>query len=128
MKKYNLYGCHYTVLLTIVEEKMRETFPEYTVDFVEATRLAMSKGYIDSDFYVHDALGLLHFFTGCEWTRRKVNVLPPVIKDNEWTECHWYNKRTGLEHFTRRSINSLLDSVTVKEGVITYYYIYTCKE
>lgn len=128
MGNYNKDGCHFTVLLTIIEEKMQELFPEYKVDFIEAVRLCMSKGWLKEDFYVTDAIKILNFFTGYKWSRRKEEKLPLKLKNNEWTECNYYNPQTKREHFRRRTIDSLMDSVTVKNGYIKYYYIYTCEE
>lgn len=128
MGHYNKDGCHFTVLLTIIEEKMQEMFPEYKVDFVEAVRQCMSKGWMDKKFFVKDALAILKFYTGSKWSRRKVEKLPAEIKENEWTECNYYNPKTKREHFRRRSIDSLDNSVTVQNGYIRYYYIYNCEE
>lgn len=129
MGNFNKWGCHFTVLVTIIEEWYRENVvPDYCCDFINMIHICTSKGWIDSEFYVKDALAILNYFTGKKWTRRKVEKLPAKLLPNEWTECNWYNPETKLEHFTRRNINSLWDSNTVKNGYIRYYYIYTCGE
>lgn len=120
-------SCHFLVLCTIIEEKNRETNPDYKLDLIEAIRLSMSKGYMKETFFVHDALEILKLFTGHKWSRRTEPTLPD-LKPNEWSECNWFNPNTGLEHFTRRNINTLSDSRTVREGYIRYYYIYTCED
>lgn len=117
----NKYGCHFLVLCTIIEE-----FNKEPLDLIYAVRISMSKGWMDSNFWVKDALAILKFFTGYIWTREQVTTLPIKIKDNQYTECNWYNPATEKEHFTRRGINTLTDSFTVRYGKIRYYYIYTC--
>lgn len=124
MGQCNKYGCHFFVLLSIIEE-----YTGKPVDLIDAIRISMSKGWMKSDFTVRDALALLNYYTGKKWTRtEKLEKLPLVIKKNQYTEVNWYNPRTKLEHFTRRGIDSLENSVTVKEGYQRYYYIYECKE
>lgn len=80
-----------------------------------------------SDFYVKDAFAILNYYTNKKWVRRSVTELPKEIKDNEYTEAVWFNKRTSFTHFRRRGFDTLQNSVTVKEGKIQSYYIYTCE-
>lgn len=91
-----------------------------------AIRICRSKGWLKEDFFVTDAIKILNFFTQKEWSREEVKTLPE-IKDNQFTEVCYYNQRTGFRHFRRRYFDTLENSVTVNEGRIEKYYIYTCK-
>lgn len=120
----NKYGCHFFVLLTIIEEVTKKN-----VDLIEAIRISMSKGWMKSDFEVRDGIAILNYFTGKKWTRsERLTKLPAIIKPNQFTEANYYNPRTKLEHFRRRNLDTLTSSVTVKEGSIRYYYIYEYKD
>ena len=120
----NKYGCHFLVLLTIIEEVTIKN-----VDLIEAIRISMSKGWMKSDFEVRDGIAILNYFTGKEWTRsERLTKLPAIIKQNQFTEANYYNPRTKMEHFRRRNLDTLTSSVTVKEGSIRYYYIYEYKD
>ena len=54
----------------------------------------------------------------------KIEETLEVINDNEYTVAVWYNERTQFKHFRRRYFDTLLNSVTVKEGSIAYYHIF----
>lgn len=95
---------------------------------IETIRICQSKGWIRPDFYVtNDGTPILRHFTHKEWTKDIVKTLPEVIADNQYTEVIHFNKRTSYEHFHRRYVDTKENSVTVKEGKIDRYYIYTCK-
>lgn len=128
----NKTSCHLLTLLSIAEEenyRLGKSNPY--VDFIDVLRVSRSKGWVDSEYYVHDNFAVLNYCTGTKWSRRRVDKLPSVIKDNEYTECHyeWTRKKDGeivtTEHFTRRGIDTLRASETVRNGKITYYNIYT---
>lgn len=87
----------------------------------------MSKGWLTSDFFVKDSLAILNYYTQKKWERKSVSELPFEIKENEYTVMIWYNQRTGYTHFRRRYFDTLTDSVTVREGTIQGYYIYSVK-
>lgn len=110
-------------LLSIAEE-----YTNKQIDLIDAIRTCQSKGWLRDDFYVKDSPRILQFYTGKEWSRKSVSSLPKVIADNEYTVQIVYNRRTGFTHYKRRYFDTLHDSVTVKEGIIQGYYIYTAKE
>lgn len=116
-------GCHFLALCSIIEEVNQEP-----VDLIEAIKVCQSKGFIDYNFFVKAGDSLLEYFTGKKWLRKKVEVLPPVIKDNEYTEVIYYNPRTECYHYRRRGFDTVTDSVTVKKGYIIGYYIWYYKE
>lgn len=113
-------GCHFLTLCTIVEEACTRK-----LDLIDAIRRSMSKGWFKSDFTGVDAIAFLEFYTGCHWTRETVKVLP-VLKQNQYSEAIYYNPRTKMHHYRRRGFDVLEDSVTVREGYIEAYHIYTC--
>ena len=84
----------------------------------------MARGWLLKDFTVQNSLSLLSAFTGKVWKRKEVTNLPDVIKNNEFTIEKWFNPRTRFTHFKRRFTDTLVSSVTVKEGKIQEYYIY----
>lgn len=127
----NLTSCHFLTLLSIAEEENIRLGKENPyIDFIDVLRVSQSKGWINSEYYVKDNFAILNYCTGTKWSRTQVLKLPAVIKDNEYTECHWEwtrvekGKTITTEHFTRRSIDTLKASATVKNGHITYYNIY----
>lgn len=112
-------GCLFLALCTIIEE-----VTGYPVDLIGVVQESMARGWILKDFTVQDSLSLLSAFTGKAWKRKEVTNLPDVIKDNEFTIEKWFNPRTRFTHFKRRFTDTLVSSVTVKEGKIQEYYIY----
>lgn len=129
-KQINENACHFLCILSIAEEEReRLEFDNSQIDLIEAIRISESKGWLrTSDFYVKNCLAILKYFTNKEWTRIKVEKLPATINGNEYTECNYYNSTTKREHFTRRSFDTLNNSITRRDGYLRYYYIYKCEE
>lgn len=117
----NESSCHFLTLCSIAEEATG-----IWIDVVKAMFLLQSKGLMDSEFYIKDdGCKVLSLLTnGKKWTRKDVEKLPP-IRDNDYTEAIYFNPRTQFKHFRRRYFDTLKDSVTVKEGYIIQYRIYT---
>lgn len=119
-KRMGSDGCHFLVLCSIIEEATRKP-----IDVLELARQCIDCGLMQNDFTVlGDGTQLLEFVTHLKWTRKEVVKLP-VIRDNDYTEAIWYNPRTGYHHYRRRYFDTLDCSITVKEGYIEKYYIYT---
>lgn len=118
-------SCHFLTLCSIADEYRYEHNMPY-IDLLWAIRTCQSKGLIDGEFYVNDdGTNVLSLLTdGKKWIRKDVEVLPP-IGDNDYTEALYYNPRTTFTHFRRRYFDTLESSVTVKEGSIIQYRIYT---
>ena len=119
LKNIHEYGCHFLTLCSIAEE-----YNNSPVDLIFAIQTARHNHVIDDEFTVLDNCKLLSLLTGVTWRQRTVKELPPVIGDNEYTEVVYHNKRTGYKHYRRRSVDTLRNSVTVKEGYILEYRIY----
>lgn len=130
-KTANESSCHFLSLLSIAEEEnIRLCKLNPNVDLIDAIRVAQSKRWMDHEFTVtvQGSLELLKYCTGKKWTRREVTKLPSNIKDNEYTEVIHKNDKTGFKHYHRRYFDTLESSVTVRDGYILGYYIYTCEE
>lgn len=112
-------GCYFLTLLSIAEE-----FNKVKVDLIDAIWLARGRNLITDDYTVNDAPALLTALTGHKWVMYRVDTLPKVIADNEYTVAVWYNPRTKYKHFRRRYFDTLVSSVTVKEGSIAYYHLF----
>jgi hypothetical protein len=115
-------GCLFLALCTIIEEVTGKP-----ADLVGIVQKSLAKDWLQSDFEVKDSLSILDEFTGKRWKRTVVSKLPTQIKDNEFTIEKWFNPRTEFTHFKRRFVDTLISSVTVKEGYIKEYYIYYYK-
>lgn len=119
LKSIDTDGCLFLCLCSIIEEVTGK--PADIIGIVQESR---GKGWLAEDYTVNDSLSLLAAFTGKTWKRNVVAKLPDVIKDNEFSIEKWYNPRTKYTHFKRRFVDTLVSSVTVKEGKIKEYYIY----
>lgn len=114
-------GCLFLSLLSIAEEQSGKEF-----DLINTIIQAQDKNYLASDFTVNDSPSLLKMLTNCNWSRTIVESLEGItIKDQDYTVCKYYNKQTGYIHFRRRGYDTLTNSLTVKNGSIIQYYIYT---
>lgn len=125
-KKANSYACHFLTLLSIAdEENIRLQNKKSGIDFLEARVIAQKMKWMDKDFTVtvEGSLKLLEFYTDRKWSRREVKTLPEIIKDNEYTEAIYKNGET--RHYRRRAFDTLTASVTVRDGYVEKYYIYT---
>lgn len=121
-------GCHFLTLCSIAEEALQFIYsnPNCKVDLIDAVNLAYDKKFIDPGYEVSSNCGLLEALTpGHHWTQTTVSKLPKTIKDNQFTEVVYKNPRNNFKHYRRRSVDTLFDSVTVREGYILEYRIYT---
>lgn len=116
-------GCHFLTLCSIIEEVNNKP-----LDLIDAIRVAQSKGWFDTNFYGKAADLFLNHFTGKKWKRKRCDKLPPVLKDNEYTEAVYYNSNTGYFHYRRRGFDTIVDSITVRDGIIVEYYIWFYEE
>lgn len=117
-------GCHFLTLCSIADEYRYDHGLPY-LDLIAAIRICRSRNLISDDFYVKDdGTTILKLLSNKKWTRKDVVNLP-VIGDNDYTEAVYFNPRTQFKHFRRRYFDTLSDSITVKEGSIIQYRIYT---
>ena len=130
-KTANESSCHFLSLLSIAEEEnIRLGKSNPNIDLIDAIRISQSKQWMNHDFTVtvQGSLNLLKHYTGKSWTRKEVKKLPLKIKPNEYTEVIYKNDNTGFKHYRRRYFDTLENSITVRDGYILAYYIYTCEE
>ena len=121
-------SCHFLTLCSIADEYRTDHGLPY-IDLIWAIRTCRSRGLIDDEFCVKDdGCGILKLLTdGKKWSRKDVEVLGKV-GDNDYTEAEWFNPRTNFTHFRRRYVDTLRDSITVREGYIKKYRVYSVKE
>lgn len=115
-------GCLFFCLLSIAEE-----FLQKKLDLLDILAYAKKMGYIDAknEMSEDSQVKLLRDLTGKQWKRTVLKELPLNVPDEMFTVEKWLNPRTGYTHFRRRYVDTLLDSVTVKEGALVAYYAYT---
>lgn len=124
LKNISDYGCLFLALCTIIEEVTGKE-----ADIIGIIQLSRQKGWLSADYTVEDSIAILNEYTGKSFKREIFETIPDTIRDNEFTIEKWFNPRTGYTHFKRRFVDTLLSSVTVKEGRIKEYYIYSyCTE
>jgi len=111
-------GCNFLCLLSIAEEVIGKP-----IDIITAYN--KTRHLIKEDFYIFDNLELLRILTGRHWLRREMSNIDGTLASNEYSIAIYYNPRTGRHHYRRRSFDTLKSSVTVMEGYIEKYYIYS---
>ena len=118
MKQFGETGCTFLCILSIAEETI-----EKPIDFFDAYNKCYK--YLGKDLTVKDNLKILNILTGKNWVRKETDSIDRTLSDNEFSIAIYYNPRTGRHHYRRRSFDTLQDSITVKEGTIEKYYIYS---
>lgn len=113
-------ACHFLCLCSIIHE-----YRERAVDVLGLASHAITEGWLREDYYVRDALAILYYATKKRWVVYNTKDDPGTVKRNQFTELEWYNPRTGYTHFTRKYLDTLVNSVTVAEGSIKSYRVYT---
>lgn len=112
-------GCLFLCLCSIAEEYLGKP-----IDLIDAIQVSRSRKWIHDDFWVADSPAILNYLTGKRWYRREVSSLPKNILANEYTIAIYFNKATRYTHFKRRGYDTLVNSVTVRDGYLVGYYIY----
>lgn len=113
-------GCLFLSLLSIAEEYSKETF-----DCLRVLEYARKMGYItdNNDLTIIGQTSLLKDLTGKTWERVVMSKLPATVPDAMYTIEKWVNgKKT---HFRRRFVDTLSNSITVRDGKLVEYYTYT---
>lgn len=112
-------GCLFLCLCMIIEEATGKP-----ADIFSIIQESMLKNWLAKDYTCNNSIAILNNFTGKKF-KRVISVTLPEITDNQFSIEKWYNPRTGYTHFKRRFVDTLESSVTVKEGYIKEYYIYS---
>ena len=113
-------SCLFLCMLSIAEEQIG-----HDIDFITAYNTCLKAKVIDEQFYCINQELILEALTGKKWTKQIVSKLPNKVPNNMYTVEKWYNPRTKFTHFKRRAFDTLKTSVTVKEGKLVEYYIFT---
>lgn len=119
----NSDACHFLCLCSIIHE-----YRGRPVDILGLASHALAEGWLREDYYVRDALAILYYATKKRWSVYKTTENPGNARDSQYTELEWYNSRTGYTHFTRRYVDTLQNSVTVAEGKVKSYRIYSVSQ
>ena len=122
LKKCGESGCLFLSVLSIAEEVAEVSF-----DLINTVHICLRKKWITDDFECLDSLAILNYLTGKTWTRREVTCLTGDVAYNEYTVANYFNPRTGIIHRRRRGYDTIKNSVTVREGSILTYYVYSWK-
>lgn len=113
-------GCFFLCLLSIAEETLGKE-----IDTINAIRQCLKNKLIrKNDFWVYDSAGVLELLTGLKWTKKEVKELPS-LSNNDYSVCKYYNPKTKLTHFRRRGFDTWDLSITVRDGYIQSYYLFT---
>lgn len=120
LRKCGESGCLFLSILSIAEEVTGVSF-----DLINTTHICLQKKWITNDFECLDSLAILNYLTGKTWIRREVTRLTRDVAYNEYTIANYFNPRTGIIHRRRRGYDTLKASVTVREGYIKSYYVYS---
>lgn len=115
-------GCLFLSVLSIAEEVADVSF-----DLINTIHICLQKKWIADDFECLDSLAILNYLTGKIWARREVTCLTGDVAYNEYTVANYFNPRTGIIHRRRRSYDTIKNSVTVREGSVLTYYVYSWK-
>lgn len=120
LRKCGESGCLFLSILSIAEEVTDVSF-----DLINTIHICLQKKWITNDFECLDSLAILNYLTGKTWIRREVTRLTRDVAYNEYTVANYFNPRTGIIHRRRRGYDTLKASVTVREGYIKSYYVYS---
>lgn len=112
-------GCFFLSLLSIAEE-----FNGKKIDLIDAVNMAFDNKFVTSDYTVKKDCELLSKLTGRKVTK-KVTSVCGILDDNEYSIVKYLNKEKTTNHFRRRYFDVYVNSMTVKEGTLISYYIYT---
>ena len=115
-------GCLFLSLCSIAEQVVNTH-----LDILSMLQYARAEGWIDdnNDLTINGQCSMLAFATGKHWKREVLKELPAAIPEAMFTVEKWVNARTGYTHFRRRFVDTVTDSITVKEGSLVAYYCYS---
>ena len=118
-------SCFFLSLLSIAEEEnYRQGAERPEVDFLDAARECMNRGWLRNDFTVLYDCAILKHLTGRKCLKEVVQNAG-IVSMNQYTIEKWaWGEKT---HFRRRGFDVYTDSKTVANGVKQCYYKYTFK-
>lgn len=113
------YACFFLSLLSVAEE-----YTKKKVDLLDAARYCRDKGWIDDEFTILYDCKILSWLTGKRVTKEVADKLG-IVKGNQYTIEKWLAKDGRSNHFRRRYFDVYNGSVTVRDGHLMCYYVYT---
>ena len=123
------YGCYFMSLLYVSRVPYSE--PATLDELLKYYDTFIVKGWMGPDCYVKDPCAILEYLIGKKYSVKKSTVLDP---NANIVIGRWYNPATNLHHFVVMDRDnavvwdSLVDSLTVKNGTIeSYRLFYECK-
>jgi hypothetical protein len=127
-------ACYALSIIKIAEEVLNKEFP-----CAESLLAGIDKKYIrynwqntndNNNFYVENPAGFLSFLTGRKCSLRIENNTAYKAKKNEYTVQCWQRNKTGqlITHFRRPKWDSLVSSVTIRQGKIASLRIFTVNQ
>lgn len=123
-------SCFFLSLLSVAEEEReRRRMSPVKVDFIDAVRTCMDRGWLKNDFTVIDDCRILGWLTGCKVTKEVCDHCY-ALRGCQYSIAK-YGRSVNNElhtHFRRRYFDVYTNSVTVKEGTLMCYYVYTFEE
>lgn len=121
-------SCFFLSLLSVAEEERKRrgwASEDIPVDFLDAVRTCIDKGWLWKDFIVANDCAILSWLTG-EDVKKEVVQDVGFVKANQYTIEKWvWGDRT---HFRRRGWDVYKNSQTVKNGYRMCTYKYTFEE
>ena len=112
-------GCLFFSILASYEDKFQET-----VDFIELFQWAISERKVSLDGTVNDSLAILNHIDGEKWKRLEVDTLLEIPKVENYFIVEKWEDSLGRNHFKPVGYDVYQDSLTVRTGKLSRYYIY----
>ncbi len=112
-------ACFFLSLLSVAEEVTGKK-----IDLLDAARYCQQKGWCTNDFTIKYDCAILSWLTGKKVSKEVVDRLG-IVKGNQYTIEKWLAKDGRGNHFRRRYFDVYNGSVTVRDGTLMCYYLYT---
>lgn len=122
VQTFLIEGCLFLSLTSIAEQ-----VANMHIDLLSALQYAKAEGWIDKNNNMTEDTQCyyLEYLTSKKWHREVKKELPRSVPEEMYTVEKWLSPHTGKTHFRRRFVDTITDSITVKEGVLVAYYCYS---
>lgn len=113
-------GCYFLCLCQIAELEGTD------VDVVKTAISCIKAGWLEEDFFVRDAGKILNKMLASTGKKATV-VYGDKPRSDTYNIREWFNKKTGLTHFTLKEWDPMKTSLTKKNGKVRSYRIVDVK-